>query len=112
MEQIKEDDLKKIQELNNGETITVDFVKKHDTSKPQYKKKPKTKYTAELCKKDGGIYSYKIISKNKNIYYKCKQLIRNYIGNDSYLNTFILGNKKYLKTEIVEIDYSHATKIL
>ena len=64
MEQIKEDDLKKIQELNNGETITVDFVKKHDTSKSQYKNNPETEYTAEFSKKEGGIYSYKIIKEN------------------------------------------------
>ena len=44
MEQIKQDDLKKIQELDHGKTITVDFVKKHDTSKPQYKDNPETKY--------------------------------------------------------------------
>ena len=78
MEQIKEDDLKKIRELDKGKTITVDFVKKHDkcktitvdlekkhdTSKPQYKKNPETKYTAEFSKKDGVIYSYKIIKEN------------------------------------------------
>ena len=67
MEQIKEDDLKKIRELDHGKTITVDFVKKHDTSKPQYKNNPEKKYTAEFSKKDGGIYSYKIINENDEL---------------------------------------------
>ena len=64
MEQIKQDDLKKIRELDHGKTIKVNFIKKHDTLKQQYEGNPETKYTAEFSKKDGGIYSYKIIKEN------------------------------------------------
>ena len=50
----------------------------------------------------GNIYSYKLIRKNKNIYYKFKQIIKDYIGKNPYLNTFILGDKKYLSKQIIK----------
>ncbi len=41
----------------------------------------------------------KRISKNKNLYYKLKQLVKNNISNNPYLNTFLLGDKTYLSEE-------------
>ncbi len=43
--------------------------------------------------------SIKTIKYNKNLFYKVKQFIFNRLNNDAYLNTFILGDKSYLKTE-------------
>ena len=57
------------------------------------------------------IDKYKVISKNKNIYYKIKDLIYKRVGRDAYLNTFLLGNKTYLDKEVKnsyqEIGISH-----
>ena len=50
----------------------------------------------------GNIYNYKLIRKNKNIYYNFKQIIKDYIGKNPYLNTFILGDKKYLSKQIIK----------
>ena len=38
---------------------------------------------------------------NKNIYYFIKQKIINYIDNSPYLNTFILGNKSFIKKDVI-----------
>jgi len=47
------------------------------------------------------IYNYKILSKNKNIYYFFKQKLINSFNNNPYLYTFILGDKSYLKKDVV-----------
>ena len=41
----------------------------------------------------------KRISKNKNLYYRLKQLVKNNTSNNPYLNTFLLGDKTYLSEE-------------
>ena len=46
------------------------------------------------------IDKYKKISNNKNIIYTIKNIIRKRINN-RYLNTFILGDKSYLSTEVI-----------
>ena len=44
----------------------------------------------------------RIIKSNNNIYYYLKQKITNYIGNNPYLNTFILGNKSLIKKDVMK----------
>ena len=46
------------------------------------------------------ISSIKILKKNKNIYYYFKQLLMNNLENNPYLNTFILGDKSYIREDI------------
>ena len=57
------------------------------------------------------ISNYKIVSKNKSIYYKIKNYIRKRVKNNPYLNTFLLGDKSYFDKEVVttyqEIGISH-----
>ena len=72
----------------------------------------KVKITGKFQKKtsiikDNPIYFYtikissiKILKKNKNIYYHFKQLIINNLENSPYLNTFILGDKSYIKEDV------------
>lgn len=40
------------------------------------------------------------LSDNKSIYYSIKQIIINHLGNEAYLNTFLLGDKSFIKTDI------------
>ena len=47
------------------------------------------------------ITNYKIISKNKSIYYFIKQGIIDSFNKNPYLHTFILGDKSYLKKEVI-----------
>ena len=43
----------------------------------------------------------KIISKNKNIYYKFKNLLITYLNNNPYLYVFIIGDKSKIKKEVL-----------
>ena len=59
----------------------------------------------KYCKRNNifyliNIYSLKVIKKNHNIYYFIKQKVINYLNKDPYLNTFLLGEKSYLKEEV------------
>ena len=47
------------------------------------------------------ISKYKIISKNKNIYYSIKNKLVKSFNNNSYLYTFILGDKSYVDKQVV-----------
>lgn len=46
------------------------------------------------------ITSLKRLSKNKNIYYYLKQKLINHLQENPYLHTFILGDKRYLSSEV------------
>ena len=48
------------------------------------------------------IEKYKKVQSNKNIYYLLKQKLITNLNNNPYLNTFILGDKSYLKTEVTK----------
>ncbi len=63
-----------------------------------YKKYLEYKHIYKTVKID----SIKKISNTNNIYYLLKQSIINSLNNNPYLNTFILGDKRYLKQEIKE----------
>ena len=47
------------------------------------------------------IKKYKILSRNKSIYYFIKRIIISSFNDNSYLYTFILGDKSYLKKDVV-----------
>ena len=63
-----------------------------------YKKYLEYKHIYKIVK----ITSIKKISNTNNIYYLLKQNIINSLNNNPYLNTFILGDKRYLTQEIKE----------
>ena len=59
----------------------------------KYLKRKKIFYLVE-------INSIKKIKNNRNIYYFLKQKLINHLNNNAYLNTFILGDKSYLDSNI------------
>jgi len=76
-------------ELGDKVKITGKFQKKTNISKDN----PIYFYTIKIS-------SIKILKKNKNLYYRFKQLIINNLENNPYLNTFILGDKSYVREDI------------
>ena len=48
------------------------------------------------------IDNYKKVSNNRFIYYKIKQLILKRIDKNPYLQAFILGDKRYIKSDVLE----------
>ena len=46
------------------------------------------------------IKSIELIHKSHNIYYLIKRIFQNRVGNNAYLNTFLLGDKSYLVDDI------------
>ena len=95
--------------LKNKEKIEVhlgDKVKIIGTFQKPQKNTTKNLFNYQkYCKRNNifyviNIYSLKVIKKNHNIYYFIKQKVINYLNKDPYLNTFLLGEKSYLKEEV------------
>jgi len=95
--------------LNNKEKQKVqlgDKVRIIGTFKRPQKNTTKNLFNyQEYCKRNNVFYlvkinSLKIIQRNQNIYYFIKQKIIDYLNNDPYLNTFIIGEKSYLEEEV------------
>ena len=87
-------------DLHLGDTVTIYGV----FQRPQ---KNTTKYLfnyQKYCYYKNIFYLVKIekiekLSTNKNLYYKVKQLIKNRLQDNPYLNAFLLGDKSYLSDE-------------
>ena len=61
----------------------------------------KVKVYGEFNNRYIAINKYKILSKNKNIYYFIKSIITKSFNNNPYLYTFILGDKSYVSKKVV-----------
>ena len=94
-------DKNSINKINLGDTLKVkgEFLKPNKNTHKylfNYNKYLKRNNTYYLIK------SHTIIKtkSNKNIYYYLKQKLISRIGNNTYLNTFILGDKSYIKSNV------------
>ena len=61
----------------------------------------KIKIYGEFNDKYVTINKYKILSKNKSIYYYIKSIITKSFNNNAYLYTFILGDKSYVDKKVI-----------
>ncbi len=109
--------------IKNKEQILVYYYLKEDTNYHQLKLGDKVKVTGEFIKPKANstknLFNYKkylynknifyivqaksltIISKNKNIFYKIKQIIKNKATISPYLKVFILGDKSSLSKTVL-----------
>lgn len=94
--------IKKKPNINLGDTIHIEgefTIPSKNTSKNlfNYQKYLQRKNINFIVKPK----SIKVIKyNNNNIYYKIKNIIINHLGNNPYLNTFLLGDKSLLKEDV------------
>ena len=100
------------QELNDNKNI-IHIKSKEEiicylNNKTNYELGDKVLIIGEFKKNNTNNVNYKvyvnkikIISKNKNIYYKFKNLLITYLNNNPYLYVFIIGDKSKIKKEVL-----------
>ena len=87
--------------LNIGDKVKVTGIISNPSNNTventfNYKKYLNNKNIYHLIKID----TIKVISKNKNVYYKVKEFVYKRLNKNKYLNTFIVGDKFYLSSEV------------
>lgn len=99
----KQEQIKFKNNIHLGDKIKIEgelVLPKENTNKYlyNYKKYLSTKNINYLI----NISNYKKTKSTKNILYIIKQKIIEYLNNHPYLNAFILGNKSYIKTDVIK----------
>lgn len=93
----EQEEFKKTYHLGNEILVKGEATKPKNNSNFNYKKYLERKNIYYLIK----VKEYSLISSEQNIYYFFKEKIAYHLHNNSYLHTFIYGDKSYISKEVI-----------